>query len=206
MVYFDKNIVMNPDDSIMSVREALIEINASLDEYLSQDDGDLDPESRFALTYFESYGYEERDFGDAEGLAKARNISVAGVAESGILRSVAGKAWLLRREQLDDDWDPISDKRLCVWEATQHLIKRLEASGEGVAAELLLQLKNVSGHGDLAANCKALAYRLYNHCEKKKQAEEARAYNGLVIAWPELERLASASSTSSSAPRQTTLI
>ena len=36
-----------------------------------------------------------------------------------------------------------------------------------------------------------MAYRLYNHCEKKKQAEEARAYNGLVIAWPELERLAS---------------
>jgi hypothetical protein len=108
--------------------------------------------------------------------------------------------------QLPDDWDPTTDRRLCVWEATQHLIKRLEASGEGAAAELLLQLKNISGHGDLAANCRALAYRLYNHCEKKKQAEEARAYNGLVIAWPELERLASASSTSSSAHRQTTLI
>jgi putative DNA methylase len=86
------------------------------------------------------------------------------------------------------------------------LIKRLESSGEGAASELLLQLKNVSGHGDLAANCRALAYRLYNHCEKKKQAEEARSYNGLVIAWPELERLASASSASSSEPRQTTLI
>jgi putative DNA methylase len=190
----------------MSVREALIEINAALDEYLSKDEGDLDPDSRFALTFFESYGYEERNFGDAENLAKARNLSVAGVAEAGILRSVAGKAWLLRREQLEDDWDPLKDNRLCVWEATQHLIRTLETEGEAAAASQLNQLKQVPGHGDLAANCKNLAYRLYNHCEKTKQAEEARAYNGLVIAWPDLERQAAAAANSLTAPLQTTLI
>ena len=205
-IFSGATVVLNPDDSHMSVREALIEINAALDEYLSQDEGDLDADSRFALTFFESYGYEERSYGDAEGLAIARNLSVDGVAEAGILSSVAGKVRLYQRAQLPEDWDPTTDRRLCVWEATQHLIKRLEDSGESSASELLLQLKNISGHGDLAANCRALAYRLYNHCEKKKQAEEARAYNGLVIAWPELERLASASSISSSAPRQTTLI
>ncbi|MFN6338626.1 MAG: DUF1156 domain-containing protein [Cyanobacteriota bacterium] len=205
-IFSSARAVLNPDDSLMSVREALIEINAALDEYLSQDEGELDSDSRFALTFFESYGYEERPYGDAEGLAIARNLSVDGVAEAGILSSVAGKVHLYQRAQLPDEWDPTTDRRLCVWEATQHLIKRLEASGEGAAADLLLQLKNVSGRGDLAANCRALAYRLYNHCEKKKQAEEARSYNGLVIAWPELERLASASSTSSFAPRQTTLI
>lgn len=205
-IYSSAKAVLNPDDSPMSVREALIEINAALDEYLSQDEGELDADSRFAVTFFESYGYKERDFGDAEGLAKARNLSVAGVADAGILRSVAGKVRLLPRAELPEDWDPASDKRLCVWEATQQLIKRLEADGEDKAAELLLQLKKVSGHGDLAANCRALAYRLYNHCEKSKQAEEARAYNGLVIAWPELEKRATAASSSSTAPLQTTLI
>ena len=30
-----------------------------------------------------------------------------------------------------------------------------------------------------------LAYRLYSTCERKKRAEEALAYNGLVIAWPD---------------------
>ena len=45
------------------------------------------------------------------------------------------------------------------------------------------------------ANCRALAYRLYNHCEKTKQAEEGRAYNGLVIAWQEIERQASSQPT-----------
>ena len=73
----------------------------------------------------------------------------------------------------------------------------METGGEQASAELLRQLKQISGHGDLAANCRALAYRLYNHCEKTKQAEEARAYNGLVIAWPELERLASNQSSES---------
>jgi putative DNA methylase len=205
-IFSSAKAVLNPEDSPMSVREALIEINAALDEYLSQDEGELDADSRFALTFFESFGYKERDFGDAEGLAKARNLSVAGVAEAGILRSVAGKVRLLRRSELPEDWDPASDKRLCAWEATQHLIKRLEASGEGAAAELLIQLKSVSGHGDLAANCRALAYRLYNHCEKSKQAEEARSYNGLVIAWPELERQASAASLAQSVPVQTSMI
>jgi putative DNA methylase len=198
--------ILNADDSPMTVREALVEINAALDEYLSQDEGELDADSRFALTFFESFGYQERDYGDAEGLAVARNISVGGVAKAGILRSVAGKVKLLQRSELLVEWDPFRDKRLCVWEATQQLIKRLEADGEDKAGELLLQLKSIAGHGDLAANCRALAYRLYNHCEKTKQAEEARAYNGLVIAWPELERRAAAASTSSTTPLQTSLI
>jgi putative DNA methylase len=205
-IFSQAKAVLNPDDSPMSVREALIEINAALDEHLSQDEGAFDADTRFALTFFESFGYGERPYGDAEGLAVARNISVDGVVRSGILRAAAGKAQLLRREQLDDSWDPAQDDRLCVWEATQQLIKQLETDGEAGAAALLLQLKNLPGQADLAASSRALAYRLYNHCEKTKQAEEARSYNGLVIAWPELERQSSAASSAQSAPRQTTLI
>ena len=196
-VFSQAKAVLNSDDTPMSVREALMEINAALDHYLSNDEGSFDAESRFALTFFESFGYTERPYGDAEGLALARNISVDGVVRSGILSATAGKARLLRRDQLEGIWHPAHDERLCIWEATQHLIKRLEAGGEGSAAELLGQLKQVAGHGDLTGNCRALAYRLYNHCEKTKQAEEARAYNGLVIAWPELERLAAAQSAES---------
>jgi putative DNA methylase len=205
-IFSQAKAVLNPDDSTMSVRDALIEINAALDEHLSQDEGAFDADTRFALTFFESFGYSERPYGDAEGLAVARNISVDGIVRAGILSAIAGKAWLLRREQLEDDWDPSCDDRPCVWEATQQLIKRLEVGGEAAAGALLAQLKQVSGHGDLAVNCRALAYRLYNHCEKTKQAEEARSYNGLVIAWPELERQASAASSAQSAPRQTSLI
>ena len=62
-------------------------------------------------------------------------------------------------------------------------------NGEDEAAKLLNTFKNLSGFGNLAASCRSLAYRLYNHCEKTNQSEEARSYNGLIISWPEIERM-----------------
>jgi putative DNA methylase len=42
----------------------------------------------------------------------------------------------------------------------------------------------------MAETARELAYRLFSICERNKWSEEAIAYNGLVIAWPELSRLA----------------
>jgi len=81
-------------------------------------------------------------------------------------------------------WDPATDRRLTIWEVTQHLIHALVQQGETGAATLL---RKVGGMGETARD---LAYRLYTICERKKWADEAREYNGLVIAWPELTRLA----------------
>jgi putative DNA methylase len=101
---------------------------------------------------------------------------------AGILTSRAGKSRLLRRDELDPDWDPAVDSRLTVWEVVQHLIRRLEASGEDAAAELL---RRVGGLGEPA---RELAYRLYTTCERKAWPQEALPYNALVVAWPELAR------------------
>ena len=43
-----------------------------------------------------------------------------------------------------------------------------------------------SGIGEIA---RELAYRLYQTCERKKLAEEARSYNALVVSWPEIVKL-----------------
>ena len=43
-----------------------------------------------------------------------------------------------------------------------------------------------------AETARELAYRLYTLCERKKRANEALAYNGLVQSWPELLRMAQA--------------
>jgi putative DNA methylase len=45
----------------------------------------------------------------------------------------------------------------------------------------------VGEQGEVARD---LAYRLYSTCERKKWASEALAYNSLVIAWPQIARLA----------------
>jgi putative DNA methylase len=193
--------VLEADDTPMTVKTALQLINATLDEYLFEQDADYDAETRYAITWFETYGLAAADFGDAETLAKARNVSVAGVVDAGILESRARKARLLSRSELPAAWVPSVDTHITVWECTQHIIRVLEADGEPTAAAVLAKL---GSRGDAIRD---LAYRLYQICERKKWTDEARAYNGLVVAWPELQRLASQQvSATSQGPAQATLI
>ncbi len=176
--------VLGIDDSPLTVKAALRLINTALDAFLSEQEADYDPDTRFALTWFETHGMAAAAYGVAEILATARNVSVAGVAEARVVEARAGKVRLLSRAEMPADWDPATDRRPTVWQATQHLIRRIEADGEPAAADLLRRL---DAHADPARD---LAYRLYQVCERNKWAEEGRAYNGLVIAWPELVKLA----------------
>jgi putative DNA methylase len=179
--------VMEADGNPMSVRGALQLINQTLDEVFGEEEGEFDRDTRFALTWFESHGFEEGPYGEAETLATARAVSVSGVEAAGVLKSAAGKVRLYSRKELPEFWDPESDERLTVWEGTQHLIKRLNEKGEEAAAELL------RGLGATAEQARNLAYRLFTVCDRRGWAEEAQAYNGLVLAWSDLENLASAS-------------
>lgn len=176
--------VMESDGSGMSVRTALSIINQSLDEVLAEQEGEFDSDTRWAVAWFEQFGVEEGPFGDADNLARAKNTAVSGLVEAGILHSGGGSVRLLRRDELPEDWDPARDDRLTIWEVVQHLIRILENDGEAAAAVLVKQL------GGAAETARDLAYRLYTISERKKWAQEALAFNGLVIAWPELRRLA----------------
>jgi putative DNA methylase len=166
----------------MTVRMALGLINQVLDEILVEQEGDFDADTRFAVTWFEHRGTSEGPYGEAEVLARAKNTSVPGMEEAGVLHSRAGKVRLLNREEMSDGWDPAADWRVTVWEITQHLIKRLEEGGEEASAELL---HRVGGLGEAA---RALAYRLYTTCERKGWTQEALSYNALIVAWPEIAR------------------
>jgi putative DNA methylase len=175
--------VVNSDGSRMPVRTALQLINQALDEVLSELESEFDPDTRWAIKWFEQHAHDDGPFGDAETLSKAMAVSVTGLKDAGLVKAGQGKVRLLRRAELAADWDPATDQRLTIWEVTQHLIRRLEAGGDAGAAELLRQV------GALGEVARDLAYRLYSTCERKKWAEEARSYNGLVVAWPEIVRL-----------------
>ncbi|MBI3462536.1 MAG: DUF1156 domain-containing protein [Planctomycetes bacterium] len=178
--------VLESNGSTMTVRTALGLINQTLDEVLAEQEGEFDSDTRWALAWFEQFGMNEGAFGDAETLSKAKNTAVNGLVEAGIVQARSGKVRLIRRDDLPEDWSPATDRRLTVWEVTQHLIRTLDQQGETGAAELVQQL------GGVAETARDLAYRLYNTCERKKWADEALAYNGLVIVWPELTKLAQA--------------
>ena len=176
--------VLDAKGKALSVREALVLINQTLDEALVQQEGDFDADSRWALAWFEQSGFEAGDYGVAEMLSKAKNTSVAGMVDAGILASKAGKVRLLKPEELPATWDPTTDPRLTAWEMVHHLVRALEAGGESAAAELAAQL------GAKAEAARELCYRLYTLCERKKRAMEALSYNSLVQSWPEITRLA----------------
>lgn len=182
-VYTRFSQVLDAAGNPMTVREALALINQTLDEVLAEQEGDFDADSRWALSWFEQHGFEEGDFGVAETLSKAKNTSVSGMVEAGILSSSRGKVRLLRPEDLPADWDPVTDTRLTVWEMVHHLVRVLESGGESAAADVGAKL------GSQAEVARELAYRLYTICERKKRAQEALAYNGLVQSWPEIVRL-----------------
>jgi putative DNA methylase len=176
--------VLESDGVPMSVRTALQLINQTLDEFLSEQEGEFDSDTRWALTWFEQNQFNEGLYGEAETLSKAKNTAVKGLEEAGILLAKSGKVRLRRRDELPSDWNLANDSRIPDWEATQHLIRALDEQGEKGAAVLLAEL---NGQGEVARD---LAYRLYNICDRKGWTQEAIAYNSLVISWSEISRLA----------------
>jgi putative DNA methylase len=183
-IYSRYSQVLEADGTPMRVRTALQLINQTLDEYLSEQEGEFDADTRWALTWFEQNQYKEGLYGDAETLSKAKNTSVSGLVTGGILTAKGGKVRLLRRDELPENWNPATDNRTSDWEATQYLIRTLDQKGESGTAALLAQLGN---RGEVARD---LAYRLYNICDRKGWTSEAIGYNSLVISWSEIIRLA----------------
>lgn len=176
--------VLDAEGKALTVREALALINQILDESLAEQEGDFDADSRWALAWFDQFGFNDGEFGVANVLAQAKNAGMNGLVEAGIVQSKAGKVRLLRPEELPADWDPVTDSRLTAWETVHHLVRVLTQGGEPAAAALVSQL------GTKAEVARELAYRLYSLSERRKRASDALAYNALVQSWPEIQRLA----------------
>ena len=183
-IYTRYSKVLDTHGQPLPVRDALALINQTLDEVLAEQEGDFDADTRWALAWFEQAGFDEGDYGVAETLSKAKNTSVDGLVEAGILVSKGGKVRLLKPDELPEDWNPATDPRLTAWETVHHLVHTLESGGENAAAILTAAL------GSTAETARELCYRLYTLSERKKRAAEALSYNALVQSWPEIARLA----------------
>ena len=191
--------VVEADDSSMTVRSALAEINHALDAVLEEQDSDLDADTRWALAWYTQHGHNTGSAGEAETLCKAKNTSIGGLVDAGILYQQGNECHLLEADELSDHWDPTRDKRLTVWETTHYLRRELMTGGEVAAAALL---GKVGATNDTPRD---LAYRLFHICERNNSQSEAIAYNALVIAWPEITRQAAALLTGTPTPDDLTL-
>lgn len=176
-IFSQYSAVLNQDGSHMGVHDALVLINRAITEYLSPDSGNFDADTQFCSSWFEQYGWGSGQFGEADVLARAKGTSVQGVADAGVLESGKSKVRLLRWEEYDGDWDPVTDNRTPIWEACHQMIRSLDREGEAAAGALLAKMP------EKGEPIRQLAYHLYTLCERKKWAEEARAYNELIASW-----------------------
>jgi putative DNA methylase len=178
MAIFSKyEAVLNQDGSRMSVHDALVLINRAITEYLSPESGSFDADTQFCASWFDQYGWSAGPFGEADTLSRAKGTSVDGVREAGVVESGGGKVRLLKWSEYEADWDPTRDQRTPIWEACHQMIRRLNNQGESAAGELLAKMP------EKGESIRQLAYHLYTLCERKKWAEEARAYNELIGSW-----------------------
>lgn len=185
--------VLESDGRPMSVRAALQIINQELDAFYNEQEGELDRDSRFCVELFSQYAFNTIKFGDADILARAKNTSVQALADRGVLVAAKGQVRLLPREEMPE---AINIREECVWLLTQQLARAMETGGVQACAAIVAGLS-----GNSAENAKALAYRLYTVCERKKWAQEGAAYNDLVVAWPDIQ--ARAADLRSVQPQQT---
>jgi putative DNA methylase len=178
--------VLEADGKPMRVRTALALINQSLDEALGGQEGWYDPETRWAVTWFGQRGFTEGPYGEATLLATAKDTAVEAMRDAGILRSGGGKVKLLSREELPSDYDPATDRRVAIWETTQYLARALDKEGEAGAARMMRRFRDSQPQLDVD-RARELAYRLYAICDSKRQAQEARIYNALVLSWTDID-------------------
>jgi putative DNA methylase len=176
-IYSGYESVLNQDGSKMSVHDALVLINRTITDFLTPDSGNFDADTQFCASWFDQYAWSEGPFGEADTLTRAKGTSVEGVREAGVIKSGAGKVRLLKWGEYETEWDPTADKRTPVWEACHQMIRRLQRHGESAAGELLAKMP------EKGEPIRQLAYHLYTLCERKKWAEEARAYNELIGSW-----------------------
>lgn len=183
-IYTSYSKVLNADGTSLSVKDALSLINETLLEVSSAQEGDFDSDTRWAIAWFDQFGFSPGDFGMAETLSKAKNTSVQGLVEGGIISASQGRVQLLQPRDLNKSWDPRKDSRLSTWEALHQIIRVLEAGGEAEAASLV---SKTGAHADTAIE---LAYRLYVVSDRRARAQDALSYNAFVQSWPEIQRLA----------------
>jgi len=184
-IYSSYGKVFESSGAPLSVRVALSLINQTLTEVLSEQEDEFDPETRWAIAWFEQHGFDAGEFGDAELLSKAKVTSIAGLQHSGLVYSRGGKVRLLPPTELSEKSTLSKGGQLTVWEVTHRVLRTYyyDEAGDLRTSEVLREF------GIGGKHVRDLAYRLFDICERRKRSKEAQGYNALVLGWPEIIRM-----------------
>jgi putative DNA methylase len=174
--------VLDQNGERVPVEHALRLINQALGEVLDEQEGELDQDSRFAVTWWEKHHWADAPFGEADQLARPHGISVDDLIRAGVaVYPKPGFVKVIGNGQLNRSWMPESDSRPTAWEAVHHLADRLiDGGGVAEAGVLMGQL------GVLRDQAQGLVYRLHAIAAKKGWTKDQERYNALIGSWSDL--------------------
>ena len=187
-VYSRYSRIVEADGSDVDVRQALEIINRIIDETLGEDGDDYDPATRFAIKWYQSYGWSGQQSGLADQLSMACGTTPSALVDDGIFEASGGKARLLTPTELNGSWDPTEDLHTDLWEAVVRLTGVYATGGADAVVPLLARVSQRFPSLDAV---KSLGFRMYHEAEKRSDTESAQQFNSLVSAWDELAMAAS---------------
>ena len=164
------------------IREALAAINRAIADYDERQEGELDSESRFCLDWLRQHGYAEGRYGDAETLARAKNVVISNLQGSGLLIAEGGRVRLLPIDAFDDI-EQVTADNMTAWEGCFRMAYHMNFEyGRGIAG--------AADVGDAMRgtldSVERLARILYNHYDRNGDSENAVIFNTLVAAWRDI--------------------
>ena len=165
---------------LVSVREALAAINRAIADYDERQEGDLDSETRFCLDWLKQHGYLEGAYGDAETLARAKNVAVSKLQDvDGLLTAEGGRVKLLPLDAYSDS-EQLTLGNTTAWKGCFRMAYHLSREdGRGVAGAAEVG-REMDGNVE---SIERLARILYNHYDRKGDSQNAVIFNNLVTEW-----------------------
>ncbi len=173
----------------VTVREALENINRVIEQYHRREQGELDEESQFCLTWLEQHGYDAGAYGDAELLSQAKNVSIDALRDAhSLLAAESGSVQLLPPEEYHRERKRPSAP-MTAWEGlfrmTWHMdIANEEGGARPGAAEVLTWM------GGASDSVERLARLLYAHYDRRRDSQNAVRFNNLVAEWRDISNRA----------------
>ena len=162
------------------VREALAAINRAIADHDERQEGDLDAESRFCLDWLKQHDYGEGQYGEAETLARAKNVAIGKLQNlDGLLTAEGGRVKLLPLNEFGDS-RPLTLGNGTAWEGCFRMAYHLNREeGRGIEGAGMVA-REMDGNVE---SVERLARILYNHYDRKGDSQNAVIFNNLVTAW-----------------------
>ena len=173
----------------VTVRQALVAINQAVAEYLEQQAGHLEPESQFCIDWLQEHPRGEGDFGTAENMARAYDLSIGDRLQRRhrLLTANLGKVTLLDIDDYDNERNySRAGEEMTAWEGCMRMAWQMQPGENGDGIRGCVQVaQRVAGKLD---DIERLARILYDIYDRRNDSRHAVAFNSVVTAWTEISQ------------------